>query len=73
MSGPTRNIIKTIFVNFIRSFRPKRIKGDLKGEDYFGNKYFEIPADPQSGKRRAERWFQPVQKDNYGQELPGEW
>jgi len=73
MSGPSRDIIKHIFTLFVQSFKPKRMKSEFRGEDYFGNKYYEVPADPQAGKRRPERWFQPVQKENYGQELPGEW
>lgn len=31
------------------------MEGNYMGEDYFGNKYYEIPAQPQVGKRRAER------------------
>lgn len=45
------------------------------GTDYFGNKYFEIPAQPQIGKRRAERWFEPSEKrdENFDRELTAEW
>ncbi|GJQ68865.1 hypothetical protein Trydic_g6064 [Trypoxylus dichotomus] len=62
-----------IFRNFINSLKPRQISGDLKGTDYFGNKYFEIPANPSVGKRLASRWFVPPEKDNFQQELPAEW
>lgn len=43
------------------------------GKDYFGNKYFEIPANPSIGKRKASRWFDPPKKDDFMQEMPAEW
>lgn len=73
MSGPTKNVWGVVWKNFINSFRPRQIKGDFKGQDTFGNKYYEIPADPSIGKRKANRWFEPPEKDNYGQEISGEW
>ncbi|KRT81201.1 hypothetical protein AMK59_5907, partial [Oryctes borbonicus] len=69
----SRSILAMIFRNFINSLKPRRITGDLKGIDYFGNKYFEIPANPSIGKRQASRWFVPPEKDNFQQELPAEW
>lgn len=48
--------------------------GNLMGEDYFGNKYFEIPANPNIGKRRPERWFEPSgDRDAFDRELTAEW
>lgn len=75
MSGPTRSAWGTVFNNFIKSFRSLKAqhKGDFKGQDNFGNKYYEIPADPQRGRRKTARWFEPPEKDNYGQEISGEW
>ena len=38
-----------IFINFCDSISPRRMfpsKGDLIGKDPFGNKFYEIPADP---------------------------
>lgn len=43
------------------------------GEDYFGNKYYEIPANPSIGKRKPSRWFEPSQKDAFDQERTAEW
>ncbi|KAH0812182.1 hypothetical protein GEV33_010619 [Tenebrio molitor] len=62
-----------IITNFINSLRPRQIRGDLRGSDYFGNKYYEIPADPSIGKRKPSRWFEPPVKDDFQQEMPAEW
>lgn len=68
-------VFSFIFQNFIKSFRPRQRTGTLMGEDYFGNKYFEIPAQPQIGKRRPERWFEAADKreDSFDNELTAEW
>ena len=50
--GPkTRGLIQIIVKNFFDSFKvigkqAERSTGKLVGEDPFGNKYYEIPADP---------------------------
>lgn len=71
--APPRSIIKMIFGNFLNSFRPRQIRGTYMGEDYFGNKYYEIPANPSIGKRKASRWFEPIDKDDFEQERTAEW
>lgn len=68
-----RGIIRMILRNFINSFKPRQIIGNLIGSDYFGNKYYEIPANASIGKRRASRWFEPPKKDDFMQEMPAEW
>lgn len=73
MSSKGRPLIKIIFQNFIKSFRPRQMKGNLIGEDYFGNKFYEIPADASRGKSKTSRWFEPVEKDNHMQEMTAEW
>lgn len=74
MAKPPRSILKYIFTNFINSFRPRQTQGNFMGEDYFGNKYFEIPAAPTMGKRKPERWFVPKNnKDDFDSELTAEW
>ncbi|KAJ3665517.1 hypothetical protein Zmor_001009 [Zophobas morio] len=70
---PARSIWKIVLTNFINSLRPRQIRGNLVGSDYFGNKYYEIPADPSVGKRKASRWFDPPKKDDFMQEMPAEW
>ncbi|XP_062559994.1 NADH dehydrogenase [ubiquinone] 1 alpha subcomplex assembly factor 2 [Armigeres subalbatus] len=69
---PTRSLVKILFNNFINSFKPRQLKGNLVGEDYFGNKYYEIPANSSAGQRR-ERWFEPTEKEAYNQEVTAEW
>ncbi|KAJ8921640.1 hypothetical protein NQ315_010549 [Exocentrus adspersus] len=59
--------------NFINSFKPRQIRGNLMGSDYFGNKYYEIPPNPSVGKRKPSRWFKPPKKDDFMQEMPAEW
>lgn len=70
---PQRDIIKIIFQNFFKSLRPRQFRGNYIGEDYFGNKYFEIPANPSIGKRKPSRWFEPTNKEAFDQELTAEW
>jgi hypothetical protein len=41
---PTRRVWKILFETFLKSFRVRQIRGNFMGEDYFGNKYYEIPA-----------------------------
>lgn len=65
--------MKILWQNFINSFRIRQVKGDLKGEDYFGNKFYEIPKDLSKGKTKTSRWFEPVEKDNHEQEMSSEW
>lgn len=66
-----RPLIKIIFENFLKSFRPRKWKGTLVGEDYFGNKFYEIP--PGEGNERRQRWFEPVEAENHEQEMTAEW
>lgn len=74
MSKP-RSILAFVWNNFKNSLIPRQRTGNYMGTDYFGNKYFEIPAQPQIGKRRAERWFEPSEKrdENFDRELTAEW
>ena len=92
MAAPQgRGLIQNIFKNFINSIRAgykgssvQGSAGQIMGQDPFGNKYYEIPADPQRGKRRASRWYESPetgQKDvigrdvtaGYDAEIPAEW
>lgn len=70
---PTRGIIRIILRNFLNSFKPRQLQGTLIGTDYFGNKYYEIPANPSVKKKRASRWFLPPEKDEFMQDMPAEW
>lgn len=70
---PSRDILKILFTSFWKSFRPRQISGNYKGEDNFGNKFYEIPANPSVGKRKDSRWFEPKVKDDFDQEMAAEW
>lgn len=70
------NVVGMIWKNFVKSLKPRQRTGNLMGEDYFGNKYFEIPAQPQIGKRKPERWYEPPGHNmdaNFDRELTAEW
>ena len=88
MSGPpkTRGMIQYVFKNFMESLKVgKRVQvGTVIGQDPYGNTYYEIPAQPQLGKRRPTRWYNTVdtnKKDiidrdrvaGFDAELPSEW
>lgn len=70
------NVVGMIWKNFVKSLIPRQRTGNFMGEDYFGNKYFEIPPNPKIGKRKAERWFEPPGHNmdaNFDRELTAEW
>lgn len=69
----TRSVWAKVFRTLLTSLKPRQIRGNLMGGDHFGTKYYEIPADPQGGKRKPERWFLPLEKNKFDQEIPSEW
>ncbi|CRL04208.1 CLUMA_CG017308, isoform A [Clunio marinus] len=73
MSSNGRPLMKILLENFLKSFRIRQIKGNFIGEDYFGNKFYEIPKDPSKGKSKTSRWFEPPEKENHEQEISAEW
>lgn len=76
MPGEGRSILANIFKNFRKSFQPsQRVSGKLVGEDYYGNKFYEKPAQPELGKRKPERWFEPSGHNllNFDNEMTAEW
>lgn len=71
-----RSILATIFSNFRKSFeRAQRVDGKFVGEDYHGNKFYEKAAQPELGKRKPERWFEPSGHNiyNFDNEMTAEW
>lgn len=44
MSGKTRSVFGTAFKHFVNSLKPRQTLGIFVGDDYHGNKYYEIPA-----------------------------
>lgn len=73
MAREGRGVIVQIWKNFVASITTKRLPGKEVGRDHFGNKYFEIPADPSRGKRKPRRWFEPRIEENFTAEMPAEW
>lgn len=67
-----RGVIKLIWNSFISSLKPRFARRKLMGEDYYGTKYYE--EDIRNSRRtKPPRYFVPVNKDDFEQELPGEW
>lgn len=90
MSGPTksRGMIQYVFKHFWNSFKvgKRQTIGQLMGKDPYGNSYYELPAQPQLGKRRPSRWYNTADVDKsdaetgpsekwagFDAELPAEW
>ncbi|XP_046746684.1 NADH dehydrogenase [ubiquinone] 1 alpha subcomplex assembly factor 2 [Diprion similis] len=74
MAGkPTRGVIQTIWKHFTESLKVRRFKGDLVGTDHFGTKYYETPLHATTSKTKPPRYFEPVDKDDFQQEVPAEW
>jgi len=81
----SRGMFQYVFKHFLDSFKTLKRKqvGDMKGTDPYGNIYYEIPAQPQLGKRRPTRWYTISEKDTPGRgleqskgfdtDLPAEW
>lgn len=71
------NVFTFIWNNFVKSLRPRQHIGTFIGEDYFGNRYYEIPIQNSSLRRRPERWYEPPGRsnmvDNFDTELTSEW
>ncbi|CAN8004624.1 unnamed protein product [Ixodes hexagonus] len=68
-----RRVVLQIWKNLWASMTSRKPPANEMGRDHFGNKYFEIPAQPSKGKRRPVRWFEPYIKDKFDQEVPVEW
>ncbi|CAH0405216.1 unnamed protein product [Chilo suppressalis] len=72
-NGEYRHVWRIVLRNFFNSLKPRQIKGNNMGKDYIGNIYYEIPADPQRGKRKATRWYDPPKGLDFQEPLPSEW
>ena len=80
-------VMARLATNFWNSiFRGRQLDQATKvvGDDIFGNRYYEIPADPSRGKRRGRRWFtneaskhhDPRNHEStvgFDNEIPSEW
>ncbi|XP_022193164.1 NADH dehydrogenase [ubiquinone] 1 alpha subcomplex assembly factor 2-like [Nilaparvata lugens] len=70
MSREGRGIVVSILKNFWDSLKPRQFRGTLVGEDHYGTKYYEITGE---GRQRKERYFVPLTKEEFDQEIPSEW
>ncbi|KYQ49936.1 hypothetical protein ALC60_10957 [Trachymyrmex zeteki] len=67
-----RGVLKMIWNGFISSLKPRFASRKLIGEDYYGTKYYEEDI-RNSARKRPPRYFVPVNKEDFQQELPAEW
>ncbi|KAG5309081.1 NDUF2 factor, partial [Pseudoatta argentina] len=67
-----RGVLKIIWNSFVSSLKPRFARRKLIGEDYFGTKYYEEDI-RYSVRKRPPRYFIPVNKEDFEQELPAEW
>ena len=76
--------LATNFWNSLRYGRHMDQKSVVIGEDIFGNRYHEIPADPRRGRRRGRRWYtNAISNHNdprdhstvagFDKDIPSEW
>ncbi|KAL9692517.1 hypothetical protein quinque_000156 [Culex quinquefasciatus] len=71
---PVNSLMRILFQTFMNSLKPRQLKGNLVGEDYFGNKVLRNPgklgawADAQPALVRTLR-----EKEAYNQEVTAEW
>merc|ERR1719151_57190 len=80
-------MIMYVLKNLMDSFKVGRREtvGTLMGKDPFGNSYYELPAQPQLGKRMPTRWYDTAQTNKkevmgmhesaagFDTNLPSEW
>jgi len=67
-----RGVMKILWNSFVSSLKPRFARRKLIGEDYYGTKYYEEEI-RYSARKRPPRYFVPVNKDDFEQELPAEW
>lgn len=67
-----RGVLKILWNSIISSMKPRFARRKLMGEDYYGTKYYEEEI-RYSSRKRPPRYFVPINKDDFTQELPAEW
>ena len=81
--GPFARLV-TNFLNSWKKGRHIDSQAQVVGEDFLGNRYYEIPADPSRGKRRPRRWYTSTASnyhdprgsniaEGFDNEVPSEW
>lgn len=80
-------VLSRLWTNFSNSLKRGRQiddKSNIVGEDMFGNRYYEIPAEPSRGRRRPRRWYtneetkhhdvrDATHTGGFDAEIPSEW
>ena len=72
MAVKERGLFRIIFKAFFDSLTPNNRKPVLMGVDYLGTKYYEVPK-IKSIHNKINRYFVPIVKENFEQEIPAEW
>lgn len=67
-----RGVFRIIWKSLLSSLRPRFASRKLVGEDYYGTKYYEEEI-RHSARKKPPRYFVPINKDDFTQELPAEW
>ncbi|XP_014472261.1 PREDICTED: mimitin, mitochondrial [Dinoponera quadriceps] len=67
-----RGVFKILWNSIVSSLKPRFSRRKLIGEDYYGTKYYEQEI-RSSSRTKPPRFFEPVNKDDFMQELPAEW
>ncbi|XP_028044569.1 NADH dehydrogenase [ubiquinone] 1 alpha subcomplex assembly factor 2 isoform X2 [Monomorium pharaonis] len=67
-----RGVLRILWNSFVSSLKPRFARRKLIGKDYYGTKYYEEEI-LSSARKRPPRYFVPVNKDDFEQELPAEW
>lgn len=67
-----RGVMRILWNSFVSSLKPRFGRRKLMGEDYHGTKYYEEEI-RSSTRKRPPRYFVPINKDEFEQELPAEW
>lgn len=67
-----RGVLKLLWNSFVSSLKPRFARRKFMGEDYYGTKYYEEEI-RYSSRKRPPRYFVPINKEDFEQELPAEW
>ncbi|XP_011686671.1 PREDICTED: mimitin, mitochondrial [Wasmannia auropunctata] len=67
-----RGVMQILWKTFLSAMKPRFARRKLMGEDYYGTRYYEEEI-RYSARKRPPRYFVPVNKDDFEQELPAEW
>lgn len=62
----TRSVWAKAFRSLLTSLKPRQVRGNFMGKDYFGTKYFEIPAGNLNGLIYEIFTFEPMFFTNTG-------